>query len=90
MSPLFAALLNAEQAIGRRVVAACKQNARNEDHEFVRVYVKDGAVTRGLLLDPEAPEPVRKCVAAALQQERDVPASFGASNTFQILFPPGP
>ena len=90
MSALFAALLNAEQAIGRRVVAACKQNARNEDHEFVRVYVKDGAVTRGLLLDPEAPEPVRKCVAAALQQERDVPASFGASNTFQILFPPGP
>jgi hypothetical protein len=85
---MFAALFGAQRAISGRVAAACQQQPRNEDHEYVRVYVQDGNVTRGLLLDPEAPEPLRACVAAALQKERGVPASFGAMNAFELLFPP--
>jgi len=88
MDATFAAMFSAEQAIGRRVVAACKQNPRNEDHPFVRISIKDGAVEHGVLLEPEAPAALSKCVAAALQQERSVPASFGPSQTFQLLFPP--
>ena len=88
MDARFAAVFSAEQAIGRRVVAACKQNPRNEDHPFVRVTIKDGAVERGVLLEPEAPEAIRKCVAGALQQERNLPPSLGTSTVFQLLFPP--
>jgi thiol-disulfide isomerase/thioredoxin len=88
MDPRFAAMFSAEQAIARRVVAACKQNPRNEDHPFVRINVKDGAVEHGVLLEPEAPEAISKCVATALQQERNVPQSLAPSSIFQLLFPP--
>lgn len=88
MNEEFAAMFAAEQAIGRRVVAACKQNPRNEDHPFVRITIKDGAVEHGVLLEPEAPEAIRACVATALQLEHDVPRSLGPSATFQLLFPP--
>jgi len=88
MDATFAAMFATEAAIGRRVVAACKQSPRNEDHPFARITIKDGAVEHGVLLEPEAPEAIRKCVATALRQERSVPQSLGSSATFQLLFPP--
>ncbi len=82
------AMVRRDQAIGARVGKACTDAPRPREirQEWVRVWVKDGAAVRVLLLNPEAEPALKLCVEQQVLQERDLPAAYGTVHDVSVHF----
>jgi hypothetical protein len=75
-----------ERQMSRRVVAACAGEPRPENELVVRLTIRDSRVQHASLLEPDAQQPLRRCIESTLAEEGELPKLFGEKRVIHILF----
>jgi thioredoxin-like negative regulator of GroEL len=86
--PEFKAMFRRDGAVGARIGRTCKGAPRppGVNQEWVRVWLQGGAVTRALLLDPEADPTFKACIEREASTERDLPPIYGEVHEWGVHF----
>ena len=81
-------MFDRERQLGRSLTESCKNIARNDDEQYVRIAIREGHVSHAVLLDPEASKELRQCMETAAARLTDLPKEFGHTRVLRCQFGP--
>jgi thiol-disulfide isomerase/thioredoxin len=75
-----------DMQLGRQLREQCNERPRRDDQVSVRLYTKGAKVERAVVLDPEAPTELHKCLENAALRLQGFPPDFGERHDIRVVF----